>query len=43
LVLAIEARRDLVVESKGVPCEPPAGLQRGGNPLEGAAAIGLSR
>jgi hypothetical protein len=43
LVLAVEARGDPVVEGKGVPGEPPFLPERGGDALEGAAAVGPGR
>ena len=43
LVLAVQARRDPVVEGEGVPGEPPARPERGGDALEGAAAVGPGR
>jgi ubiquinone/menaquinone biosynthesis C-methylase UbiE len=43
LVLAVEARRDPVVERKGVPGEPSSRPERRGDALEGAAAVGPGR
>jgi len=43
LVLAVQARGDVVVEGEGVPGEPSPGLERGGDPFEGAAAVGPGR
>jgi len=40
LVLAVQARRDLVVEGEGVPGEPSVRPQRPGDAFERAAAIG---
>lgn len=42
LVLAVQARGNPVVERKGVPGEPPARPQGGGDTLEGAAAVSPS-
>jgi hypothetical protein len=43
MVPAVEARRDPVVESKGVPGEAPSRPERAGDALEGAAPIGPGR
>jgi hypothetical protein len=40
---AVVGRRDVRVEGERVPCEPPAGLERVGDPLEHAAAVGPGR
>jgi hypothetical protein len=40
LRVAVDARRDAVVEGEGVPGEPPAGGQAGGDPFEGPAPLG---
>jgi hypothetical protein len=43
LVLAVEASGDLVVKCEGIPGKPPARLERDGDALEGAAAVGPRR
>ena len=43
LVQPVEARRDVVVEGKRVPGEPPARPERRGDALERAAAVGPGR
>jgi len=43
LVLAVQPRGDVVVEGKGVPGEPSSRLERCGDPLKGAAAVGPGR
>jgi len=41
-VCAIKPHCDSVIEGEGVPGEPPAGLQRRGDPFEGTSAVGPS-
>ena len=43
LVLAVEGGGDPVVEGERVPGEPPGRGERGGDALEGAAAVGPGR
>jgi hypothetical protein len=40
LSLTIDLRRDPVVEGKGIPGEPSAGLERRGDALEHASPVG---
>ena len=43
LVVSVEPGGDLMIERKGIPCEPPAGTERRRDPLERVASVGLRR
>jgi hypothetical protein len=43
LMHSVEARGDVVVEGEGIPGKPAVRQERGGDPLEGAPAVGPGR